>query len=488
MNHYRHCLFFFFFYLLVAPTPAFSELDQNITLQAKKGVVSISRRTNLSAYEYPGQTSGSGFIIDREQGLIVTNHHVVGHASISTYEVGFFNGTEAPAQLLYYDSWQDFAFLKVDSSKIPDGTPALKTSKVQPSLGESVFIVGKNAGQNYSLQSGELSSHYDSLGHLPNQSYRISLNTRGGASGSPVLNTKGEVIGIIHSSNYDNFGFALPASYFMDAYATLKVGKKPTRRSPGFLVSYYSLDRAAKFYRFPENLIQDYIKAYPHSFNRILMIGSVFKDAPAMGKLEVGDIIWMVNGKAIGPNLYEMDRIFNTIDAETVTITVFRQGKKMDVQVGFENLQKNDVTRMVQFGGATFFEANDYIRYFTNVSKKAVFVTNIREGSSFAGRIMPIPGINYVMLNVVGFSGKPVHSLDDLIKIIPELVASKDFNMLYKNYGTLVAYDNVPLFSHGISTQEVSFEAIDGPPMLYTFDTQNLTWQATPLLTSMSKK
>ncbi|MBX9697630.1 MAG: S1C family serine protease, partial [Alphaproteobacteria bacterium] len=484
MKPYYHCLFFFVFCLLAIPSTTFAELDKTITLQAKKGVVSISKRTNLSAYEYLGQTSGSGFIIDREQGLIVTNHHVVGHASISTYEVGFFNGTEVPAQLLYFDSWQDFAFLKVDPSKIPEGTPTLKTSKVQPALGESVFIVGKNAGQNYSLQSGELSSHYDSLGHLPNQSYRISLNTRGGASGSPVLNTKGEVIGIIHSSNYDNFGFALPASYFMDAYQELKNGKKPTRRSPGFLVSYYSLDRAAKFYKFPSALIENYIKTYPNSFNRILMIGSVFKDSPAMGKLEVGDIIWKVNGKAIGPNLYEMDKIFDTTHEKTIKITVYRQGMEIDIEVSLEDLQKNDVTRMVQFGGATFFEANDYLRYFTNVSKKAVFVTNIKEGSSFAGRIMPIPGVNYVMLNVVGFSGQAVQSLDDLIKIIPDLVASKDFNMLYKNYGTLVAYDNIPLFSHGVSTQEVSFEEIDGPPMLYTFDSQNLTWQATPLITS----
>lgn len=478
-KHYFSLLFMLF---IGAPEVSLhAEVDPKIVLSAKKSVVSIERRSSHSAYEFVGAVYGSGFIIDKEQGLIATNHHVVGRAAVSTYDVGFFNGTETTAQLLYYDSWQDFAFLKVDPKTIPSDTPTIKVNSDEPALGESVFIVGKNAGQNYSLQTGELSSHYDNLGHLPNQSYRISLNARGGSSGSPVLNKKGEVIGIIHSSNYDNFGFALPVNYIIDAYHDLKAGQKPKRRSPGMLTNYYSLDKAAKHYQFPQKLIAEYLQSFPNSFNRVLMISSVFKDSPAFNKLLVGDIIWKVNGKEMGPKLYEMEKALNNAPSDKVIISVYRQGKLLDVEVGLYDLQSSDIKRMVLLGGALFYEANDFIRYFTNTSKNAIFLTNIREGSSFSGRIAPVPNSNVYMLNITGFSGKEVHTLDDLIKIVPELMKMKDFNMTYRNYGAYITYDNVPMFSHTPSTSEISLNEIDGPPVLFEFDETSLNWTMKPL-------
>ena len=86
------------------------------------------------------------------------------------------------------------------------------------------------------------------------------------------------------------------------------------------------------------------------------------------------------------------------------------------------------------------------------------------------------------MLNIVGFQGKQVQSLDDLIKIIPELVKARDFNMMYKNYGTYNTYDNVPMFSNRVSTTEISLQDIDSSPTLFEFDEKTLSWTITPLL------
>lgn len=469
--------------LLLSPIHiACADINPQVALDAKKMVVSINRRSSHAAYEYLGLTYGSGFVIDKKQGFIVTNHHVVGHAAIATYDIEYFNGTETTAQLLYYDSWQDFAFLKVDPKTIPAETPQIKLAATDPALGETVFIVGKNAGQNYSLQTGELSSHYDSMGHLPNQSYRISLNIRGGGSGSPIFTKNGEVVGIIHSSDYANFGFGLPIHYIKDAYEALKQGLTPKRRTPGMLVSYFSLDRAAKYYNFPTVLIPQYMKMHPNSFNRALMVESVFEDSPAHNKIMVGDIIWKINGKDIGPKLYEMEKAFNSNETESINITLFRQGKQVDVEVGLYDLQTSNIKRMVQFGGALFYEANDFIRYFTNAPKNALFLSRILEGSSFSDRLPPIPKMNVVMLNIVGFQGKQVQSLDDLIKIIPELVKARDFNMMYKNYGTYNTYDNVPMFSNRVSTTEISLQDIDSSPTLFEFDEKTLSWTITPLL------
>ncbi len=75
------------------PAPDKDTFDQNVIDKAKKKVVTIHVKISLSAYQrYNKMWSGTGFIINRGKGIILTNAHIVGTGVIGHYNVTFYNG------------------------------------------------------------------------------------------------------------------------------------------------------------------------------------------------------------------------------------------------------------------------------------------------------------------------------------------------------------------------------------------------------------
>ena len=107
-------------------------------------------------------------------------------------------------------------------------------------------MIGNNQAQALSVQTGTISSIYQSFGFFPNQSIRISLNSRGGSSGSPVCDAAGRAVAL-QCGGDDTFAHALPIKYIQDALAPLNKQQMPQRRDTGAMVDYYSLDRAVRF-------------------------------------------------------------------------------------------------------------------------------------------------------------------------------------------------------------------------------------------------
>ena len=175
------CTFFLKIMLTITPFIIFSnvsaaEIPPQILDKIQKAVVTIDSRISLSAYKARTTGSGTGFIADKKNGLIVTNAHMISPASIGIYFITFFNGQQAEAKLLYYDSWQDFAVLKTDSTLLPKEALEIPFAKEPPKLGQDVFIVGNNEAQDFSFHTGYLSNLYDINGEMPQHTYIVNLN------------------------------------------------------------------------------------------------------------------------------------------------------------------------------------------------------------------------------------------------------------------------------------------------------------------------
>ncbi len=187
------------------------------------------------SYSEPIQGQGSGVIVSKE-GHVLTNEHVVrGYASI---RLTMHDGTEHSARVIGTDTAADIAVLKIDG----DGQfQALKFGDSSPDnlkVGHAVFAIGNPFGIGKSVTEGIISAIERPVSDSQVPLLQTSAPINPGNSGGPLVNIRGEIIGInarIYSSDQDNagwqgIGFAIPSN---DARRTMEaiLSKKP----PGFL-------------------------------------------------------------------------------------------------------------------------------------------------------------------------------------------------------------------------------------------------------------
>jgi len=142
----------------------------------------------------PGNYRGTGFALSAN-GYIVTNYHVIGDRFDSLY-VQNAAGESFYARLVYSEPQYDVAILKIDDDSFKN-LPALPYSfkKTKSDLGENVYTIGYPEGDSPVFDRGYLSSvnGYES----DSVEYRVSISANPGNSGGPLLNSNGNVIGIV---------------------------------------------------------------------------------------------------------------------------------------------------------------------------------------------------------------------------------------------------------------------------------------------------
>ncbi len=165
--------------------------------------------------------TGSGFVVS-EDGYILTNHHVIENAD--QIRVQLLNGTIHEAKLIGSDANTDVAVLKIDASGL---TPAALGTSADARIGEWVLAIGNPLGENltFTVTSGIISAKGRGLPGLATnrdgQNYAIQdfiqtdATINRGNSGGPLVNVRGQVIGINSAIASDNgfnmgYGFAIP--------------------------------------------------------------------------------------------------------------------------------------------------------------------------------------------------------------------------------------------------------------------------------------
>lgn len=441
-----------------------------------QSVVNIETTIIHSAYKNVGITSGTGFLINKEKGLFLTNAHVISSGSVCRYTVRFADGKEAKAKLRYYDPWQDFAFLQVDPRDIPEQTTAIKLKKHGVIENEEVFIIGNNGGREYSFLSGRIANQFESMGYFPNQSFRITLNNAPGSSGSPVLNMDGEVIGIIHSGNDASSAFALPMEYIADSLQEIVADRTPPRKHMGALVEYASLDKVEKFLKLPADVSEGYIKQHPKSKRKILKVASVLSGSPAEGVLFPGDIIISINGISVGPNLYDMDRIIDNIQGD-LTIEIYRYGEKKKVTVATYDLHAHKINQLVIAGGAVFYKVDDSVRLQTGMLPGSVVVTNVQRGGSFYYTpIPPIPDTDKTLIQIRRINQIAINQLENVVAFFSKVEKEIDLSIEYANFGYYYTYSRSFMFNHTPQITEMTYNPSDTPLMIFEFSEKDRDW------------
>lgn len=265
------------------------------------------------------QTSiGSGFVVDPE-GTIVTNFHVVDGAEKIT--VTLSDGKNYNAQVLGKDPKTDIAIIRI---KAPQALPvAALGDSDRLEVGEWVMAVGNPFGLDHTVTSGIVSAKGRNIGAGPYDDFiQTNASINPGNSGGPLVNLRGEVIGIntvIFSESGGNIGigFAIPANLVKEILPQLERNGKVVRGYVGLSLQQVTPAVA-------ELLGVEKTDG--------ALIAGVVKGGPAQrAGIKSGDVITKFDGKVITNSTDLPAQVARTAPGTTAPIELVRDGKRLSV-------------------------------------------------------------------------------------------------------------------------------------------------------------
>lgn len=276
-----------------------------------------------------GRGMGSGFIISPD-GYVLTNHHVVADAGEVKVKLG--DRREFTAKVIGSDQQYDVALLKIDAKNLPTVRVG-DSNTLKP--GQWVVAIGSPFGLDHSVTAGVVSAVGRSTGgqdqrYVPFIQTDVAINQ--GNSGGPLLNTRGEVVGINSqifsaSGGYMGISFAIPIDLAMGAVDQIKKNGRVSRGQLGAIVGAITGDVAQGF-NLPDSrgaLVNE------------LVPGS----AAAKSGLEVGDVIRSVNGTPINTFSDLPPLIGAQAPGSKVRLGVLRDGREREITATLTELAED---------------------------------------------------------------------------------------------------------------------------------------------------
>ncbi len=272
----------------------------------------------------PVRSLGSGIVIS-PVGYVVTNAHVVSRAQ--EIHVTFADKTKYEARIVVADIKSDLAIIKIILPKNKTGTfPYLPLGRSDDlMIGETVIAVGNPLGLANTVTVGIISATDRTLSFRGGVEYVGLIQTDApinhGNSGGPLLNVKGELIGINTAIRADaqNIGFAIPVGTLREKLADLLDFERLNRVLFGASVRGRSVKAGGKVY-----------------------VTAVRKNSPAYNKLRVGDRILAVGDVPVRQITDYVFAMLAMLEEQTVHFRCLRDGEKIDVAVGIRARPKPD--------------------------------------------------------------------------------------------------------------------------------------------------
>ena len=317
------------------------EEQNNITVYRKNipAVVNITSRAMAFDFFYglvPQEGQGSGFIIDKE-GHILTNYHVIAEAR--QVEVTLHNRRKYKAQVIGTDRSHDLAVIKISAH---DLTPATLGDSKNLVVGQKVYAIGNPFGLAGTLTQGIVSSIRsvsEPDGTKIDEAIQTDAAINPGNSGGPLLNFHGEVIGInsIIASNVGQsagIGFAIPINTAKAVLNDLVTIGRVRRPALGIRSLPIGPELAQEI-----GLPADYgvliVQVVPGgAADRAGLKGG--SERAYLGNTPImlgGDLITAIDGQPIEDQRDLSDLMNQHRAGDTVTVTIYRGKKKMDVKV-----------------------------------------------------------------------------------------------------------------------------------------------------------
>jgi serine protease Do len=285
--------------------------------------------------------AGSGFLIDKS-GLVLTNNHVV--AGASRIEVGLFAGTAGTekgqtyeAKVVGRDPLTDSALIRLIEKPSGDLPVAAFGDSNRMAPGDLVVAIGNPFNLGHTVTVGVVSAKgrpFHPLEGRVQEMLQTDTAINPGNSGGPLLNLRGEVIGINTAilstgpgAGNVGIGFAVPINVVRDLLPQLHEGKV-TRGRIGVQIT---------------TVPKEALGALGLDTQRGALVSSVERDGPAArAGIEPGDVILEYEGKPVHTSDDLVQMVINTKPGSTITMNVLRDKRPRTIKVTVESLDLVD--------------------------------------------------------------------------------------------------------------------------------------------------
>lgn len=371
----------------------------------------------------------TGFVVDAQQGLILTNRHVVTPGPVRA-EALFLNQEEVELLPVYRDPVHDFGLFRYDPTALKYIQPVeLELVPEAAQIGREIRIVGNDAGEQLAILSGTIARLRRQAPNYGPGEYndfntfylQAASGTSGGSSGSPVIDIEGQVVALnAGGSSMAASSFFLPLHRVKRAVELIRAGEQVARGTLETVFVHRAFDELRRLGL--QEATEGMVRSLFPDQTGMLVVDQVLPETAASEWLEVGDILVKVDGNYV-TDFVPVEAVLDSRVGGTASLILERNGELLHREVPIQNLHTITPDEYIQFGDAVVHDLSyQQARHF-NRALDGVYVAN--PGYVLGTAAIPRGSI------IVALNGATVSDLDSLESALEGLIDRQETAVRY---------------------------------------------------------
>ncbi|MGQ7844128.1 trypsin-like peptidase domain-containing protein [Granulosicoccus sp. 3-233] len=398
--------------------------------RAADSVVSLqlSQLRNFDDSEQGGSTA-TGFVVDAQRGIILTNRHVVGSGPIRI-SATFQNQEQVDAVPLYRDPIHDFGFIRYDPQDLRYSRPRslnLRPDKV--STGMNIRVIGSDGGEQLSILPGTIARldrevpTYGRYGYNDFNTFYLQAasGTSGGSSGSPVIDFDGDVVALNAAANTRTASsFFLPLPRILHALQKLQADEAIDRGGFQTLFDHQPFRELRRLGLDAQT--EATVRESQEGITGMMTVGQVIPGGVADGVLQPGDILVSIADRLM-TDYITLEATLDAAIGQTLPVVLIRQGTQVLIDIGVADLNALAPDRFLELGDSILQDMS--IQHARAMNRQQEGVVVMHPGFVFSAANVPQSAL------ITEVDGKAVRDIDDFIGILQTSAGSTKRSMRF---------------------------------------------------------